>query len=104
VAEELAGVGVGDADVEVCDEEHDWGSGVAQADADVVEVAVAFGTTVPMSPERAAVPPVSKIAGQLHNGSRLALAGWSGGARSTRGMPSRRSRFALAGSARCRCQ
>jgi len=40
VAEEFAGGGVDDADVEVGDEEDDGGSGVGSADADVVEPAV----------------------------------------------------------------
>ena len=40
VAEDLAGGGVDDADVEVVDEEHDVGSGVVFADSDVVEAAV----------------------------------------------------------------
>jgi len=40
VAEDLAGGGVDDADVEVGDEEQDGGSGVGSSDADVVEVAV----------------------------------------------------------------
>jgi hypothetical protein len=38
-AEELAGGGVDDADVEVGDEQDDVGSGVGSADADVVEAA-----------------------------------------------------------------
>ena len=37
VAEEFAGGGVEDADVEVVDEEDDGGAGVAAADADVVQ-------------------------------------------------------------------
>jgi hypothetical protein len=40
VAEEFAGGGVDDADVEVVDEEDDGGLGVGSADADVVEAAV----------------------------------------------------------------
>lgn len=40
MAEELAGGGVDDADVEVGDEQEDVGSGVGPADADVVETAV----------------------------------------------------------------
>jgi hypothetical protein len=40
VAEEFAGGGVDDADVEVGDEEGDGGSGVGHADADVVDPAV----------------------------------------------------------------
>ena len=40
VAEDFAGGGVDDADVEVVDEEHDVGSGVLFADANVVESAV----------------------------------------------------------------
>ena len=40
VAEELAGGGVDDADVEVGDEHDDGGSGVGSSDADVVEAAV----------------------------------------------------------------
>jgi hypothetical protein len=44
VAQELAGGGVNDADVEVLHEHHDVGSGVGPADADVVEpAAVAEG-------------------------------------------------------------
>ena len=39
VAEELAGDGVDDADVEVLDEQDDVGSGVGSADADVAELA-----------------------------------------------------------------
>ena len=39
VAEELAGGGVDDADVQVLDQEQDAGSGVGPADADVVEAA-----------------------------------------------------------------
>jgi hypothetical protein len=39
-AEELAGGGVDDADVQVLDEEKDAGSGVGAADADVVELSV----------------------------------------------------------------
>jgi hypothetical protein len=39
VAEELAGGGVDDADVQVLDEEQDVGSGVGSADADVVQAA-----------------------------------------------------------------
>ena len=39
-AEEFAGGGVDDADVQVLDEEQDVGSGVGSADADVVEPAV----------------------------------------------------------------
>ena len=43
-AEELAGGGVDDADVQVADEQQDAGSGVGPADADVVELpAVAQG-------------------------------------------------------------
>jgi hypothetical protein len=43
-AEELAGGGVDDADVQVADEQQDGGSGVGPADADVVELsAVAQG-------------------------------------------------------------
>ena len=38
-AEDLAGGGVDDADVEVVDEHQDAGSGVGSADADVVELA-----------------------------------------------------------------
>ena len=40
VAEEFAGGGVDDADVEVGDEDDDVGSGVFSADADVVQAAV----------------------------------------------------------------
>ena len=40
VAEQLAGGGVDDADVEVGDEHHDAGSGVFVAEADVVQAAV----------------------------------------------------------------
>ena len=40
VAEEFAGGGVHDADVEVIDEDDDGGSGVGSSDADVVEAAV----------------------------------------------------------------
>ena len=40
VAQEFAGGGVDDADVEVVDEEDDVGSGVGSSDADVVESAV----------------------------------------------------------------
>ena len=40
VAEELAGGGVDDADVEVGDEEQDVGSGVGSSEADVVEASV----------------------------------------------------------------
>ena len=40
MAEDLAGGGVDDADVEVGDEEDDGGSGVGSSDADVVEAAV----------------------------------------------------------------
>ncbi len=40
VAEEFAGGGVNDADVEVVDEENDGGSGVDSSDADMVEAAV----------------------------------------------------------------
>jgi hypothetical protein len=40
VAEDLAGGGVDDADVEVGDEEEDGGSGVGSSEADVVESAV----------------------------------------------------------------
>ena len=40
LAEEFAGGGVDDADVEVGDEDDDVGSGVGPADADVVELAV----------------------------------------------------------------
>src|ERR1700749_3868279 len=40
LAQELAGAGVDDADVQVLDEEQDAGSGVGPADADVVELAV----------------------------------------------------------------
>ena len=40
VAEEFAGGGVDDVDVEVGDEEDDGGSGVGSSDADVVESAV----------------------------------------------------------------
>ena len=44
LAQELAGGGVDDADVQVLDEEQDVGSGVGPADADVVEpAAVAEG-------------------------------------------------------------
>ena len=39
-AEEFAGGGVDDADVEVVDQHQDAGSGVGPADADVVEAAV----------------------------------------------------------------
>ena len=39
-AEEFAGGGVDDADVQVLDEEQDAGSGVGPADADVVEASV----------------------------------------------------------------
>ena len=39
LAEELAGGGVDDADVQVADEQDDVGSGVGPADADVVEPA-----------------------------------------------------------------
>src|SRR4051794_13551080 len=39
-AEELAGGGVDDADVEVLDEQQDAGSGVGSSDADVVQSAV----------------------------------------------------------------
>ena len=39
LAEEFAGGGVDDADVEVLDEQQDVGSGVGPADADVVEPA-----------------------------------------------------------------
>ena len=39
VAEEFAGGGVDDADVEIRDEEDDGGSGVGAADADVVHAA-----------------------------------------------------------------
>ena len=40
VAEEFAGGGVDDADVEVVDEQDDVGSGVGSADADVAQSAV----------------------------------------------------------------
>ena len=40
LAEEFAGDGVDDADLEVLDEQDDVGSGVGSADADVVESAV----------------------------------------------------------------
>ena len=40
LAEEFAGGGVDDADVEIGDEQDDVGSGVGSADADVVESAV----------------------------------------------------------------
>ena len=40
LADEFAGGGVDDADVEVVDEHQDGGSGVGSADADVVESAV----------------------------------------------------------------
>jgi hypothetical protein len=40
VAEELAGGGVDDADVQVLDEQQDVGSGEGSADADVVQAAV----------------------------------------------------------------
>jgi hypothetical protein len=40
LAQELAGGGVDDADVQVLDEEQDAGSGVGPADADVVELSV----------------------------------------------------------------
>ena len=40
LAEEFAGGGVDDADVEVLDEQDDVGSGVGSADADVVQSAV----------------------------------------------------------------
>ena len=40
LAQEFAGAGVDDADVQVLDEEQDAGSGVGAADADVVEPAV----------------------------------------------------------------
>lgn len=39
VAQELAGGGVDDADVQVLDEQQDMGSGAGPADADVVELA-----------------------------------------------------------------
>ena len=39
-ADDFAGGGVDDADVEVVDEQDDGGAGVGSADADVVEVAV----------------------------------------------------------------
>jgi len=40
LAQEFAGGGVDDADVEVLDEEEDAGSGVGSSDADVVQSAV----------------------------------------------------------------
>jgi hypothetical protein len=40
VAQEFAGVGGDDADVEVLDQEEDVGSGVGSSDADVVQAAV----------------------------------------------------------------
>jgi len=40
LADELAGAGVDDADLQVLDEEQDAGSGVGPADADVVEFPV----------------------------------------------------------------
>lgn len=40
LAEDLAGGGVDDGDVEVLDEESDVGSGVGSSDADVVQSAV----------------------------------------------------------------
>jgi hypothetical protein len=40
LAEDLAGGGVDDSDVEVVDEQSDVGSSVGSADADVVETAV----------------------------------------------------------------
>ena len=40
VAEDFAGGGVDDADVEIVDEQDDAGSGVGSSDADVVESAV----------------------------------------------------------------
>ena len=39
-ADELAGVGVDDADVQILDQEQDAGSSVGPADADVVELSV----------------------------------------------------------------
>jgi hypothetical protein len=39
-AEELAGVSIDDADLQVLDEEQDAGAGVGAADADVVELSV----------------------------------------------------------------
>ena len=47
VAEEFAGGGVEDADVEVVDEEDDGGAGVGAADADVVQ---ATGVAQVMTP------------------------------------------------------
>ena len=40
LAQDLAGGGVDDADVEVLDEEQDVGSGVGSADSDVVQASV----------------------------------------------------------------
>ena len=40
MAEDFAGGCVDDADVEVVDEQHDWGAAVWSSDADVVESAV----------------------------------------------------------------
>jgi hypothetical protein len=68
LAEEFAGGGVDDADVEVVDEHQDAGSGVGPADADVVEFAVVAEGELAVGVDAVGADPVVGIAGAVAGG------------------------------------
>ena len=70
-AEELAGGGVDDPDVEVLDEQDDAGSGVGSADADVVESAVVAQGHAPGAVDDVVADPDVGVAGAVGAGSGL---------------------------------
>jgi hypothetical protein len=82
VAEEFAGDGVDDSDVEVLDEQDDAGSGVCSADADVVQTAVmADGHGAGFIDAVVANPVVGvwvSCAGREGFGQGLLAGGWGG--------------------------
>ena len=84
LAEEFAGGGVDDADVEVLDEQDDVGSGVGPADADVVEAAaVAQGDVAGLADGVGADAVVGAGGfgpGRIRGGDDLAQVGASDGA------------------------
>jgi hypothetical protein len=82
-AEELAGGGVDDADVQVLDEEQDAGSGVGAADADVVEFSVVAEGDEPGVVDAVGADAVvgCRLSGRragLWGGRRRRLPGWRG--------------------------
>ena len=73
MAEEFAGGGVDDADVEVGDEDDDVGSGVFSADADVVQAAVVAQRDLAGGIDSVVADPVMRVvvAGHVRLGPSL---------------------------------